>query len=47
MLYKILPLWHKMRMQVGQVNQTFNSLEQAQDYVYKNLAHQQCSNDNS
>jgi hypothetical protein len=47
MLYEILPLWHKMRMQVGQVNQTFKSLEQAQDYVYKNSPHQQCSNDNS
>jgi hypothetical protein len=32
---QILPLWDKMRMQKGQVNQSFPSLEAAQDYVRK------------
>lgn len=30
---EILPLWHSLRMQQGQINQTFNSLEDAQNYV--------------
>nr|AAL34358.1 site-specific DNA endonuclease I-CmuI [Chlamydomonas mutabilis] len=37
-MYKILPLWDEMRMQKGQVNETFKSLQDAQDFValYKN-----------
>jgi hypothetical protein len=30
---KILPLWDSMRMQKGQLNETFSSLEDAQNYV--------------
>ena len=30
---KILPLWSAARMQKGQVNETFSSLEEAQDFV--------------
>lgn len=33
MLYQVLPLWDAMRMQVGQTNQTFKDLEDAQNYV--------------
>ena len=35
MLNEILPLWHAMRMQVGQKNETFKSLQEAQDYIRK------------
>lgn len=35
MLYEVLPLWNAMRIQVGQKNETFKSLEDAQDYVRK------------
>lgn len=33
LLYKILPLWDVMRMQVGQSNQAFANLQEAQQYV--------------
>jgi hypothetical protein len=33
MLFEVLPLWNAMRMQVGQKNETFKSLEDAQNYV--------------
>lgn len=33
MMYEVLPLWDSMRMQVGQRNETFKSLEDAQEYV--------------
>lgn len=32
-LNQILPIWDEMRKQKGQINETFNSLEQAQDYA--------------
>lgn len=32
-LYEVLPLWDAMRMQVGQSNETFKSLKEAQEYV--------------
>ena len=32
-LYEILPVWDKMRMQKGQQNETFPSLEAAQAYI--------------
>ena len=31
--FEMLPIWADMRMQTGQVNQTFQSLKEAQDYV--------------
>lgn len=31
--FEILPIWADMRMQTGQVNQSFQSLKEAQDYV--------------
>ena len=45
MVYEILPLWDKMRMQIGQANQTFKDLKEAQNYVSPNLLHHQCSNE--
>ena len=33
MLFEILPLWNAMRSQVGQKNETFKNLADAQDYV--------------
>ena len=33
MINEILPLWDAMRMQIGQKNETFRSLEEAQQYV--------------
>lgn len=35
MLFEVLPLWNAMRMQIGQKNETFKSLKDAQDYVQK------------
>lgn len=32
-LNKILPIWDRLRMQKGQVNQSFSSLEEAQEFV--------------
>lgn len=32
-VYELLPLWSQMRMQIGQTNQSFACLEDAQDYV--------------
>lgn len=32
-MYEILPLWDEMRMQKGQSNEAFASLQEAQDYV--------------
>jgi len=37
MLYEVLPLWDAMRMQIGQSNESFKSLQDAQDHV-KNAA---------
>ncbi len=37
MLYEILPLWDQLRMQQGQINQTFQNLEEAQHYVALSL----------
>lgn len=33
MLYEVLPLWDAMRLQIGQSNESFKSLQDAQDYV--------------
>lgn len=33
MLFEVLPLWNAMRIQVGQSNETFKSLKEAQEYV--------------
>lgn len=33
MIHEVLPLWDTMRMQKGQSNETFRSLEEAQQYV--------------
>jgi hypothetical protein len=33
MMNEVLPLWDQMRIQVGQSNQSFKSLTEAQDYV--------------
>jgi hypothetical protein len=33
MLYEVLPLWDAMRIQVGQHNETFKNLEDAQGYI--------------
>jgi hypothetical protein len=38
MLFEILPLWNAMRIQVGQENETFKSLADAQDYVRMSAA---------
>lgn len=46
MLYEVLPLWNAMRMQVGQTNETFKSLEDAQDYVRKAAQEQNKANIN-
>jgi len=35
MIFEVLPLWHAMRVQIGQTHQSFQSLEDAQDYVRK------------
>jgi hypothetical protein len=35
MIHQVLPLWDAMRMQVGQKNETFQDLQEAQDYVRK------------
>lgn len=35
MIHEVLPLWDAMRIQVGQSNQTFASLSEAQEYVKK------------
>lgn len=35
-VYDILPIWDSMRMQKGQINQSFRSLEEAQAYVLSN-----------
>ena len=35
MINEILPLWNAMRIQVGQTNETFKNLEEAQDFVRK------------
>lgn len=32
-VFEMLPIWADMRMQTGQVNQSFQSLKEAQDYV--------------
>jgi hypothetical protein len=32
---EMLPLWNQMRIQTGQTNQTFETLEEAQEYVRK------------
>lgn len=47
MMYEILPLWDKMRMQTGQINQTFKDLKEAQDYVLKNSLHIKLPKNNS
>lgn len=33
MLFEVLPLWNAMRIQIGQKNETFKNLEDAQNYV--------------
>lgn len=33
MMHEVLPLWNQLRIQVGQTNQAFESLEEAQRYV--------------
>lgn len=33
MLYEVLPLWHQLRVQIGQSNESFASLQAAQAYV--------------
>lgn len=35
MVFEVLPLWDKLRIQVGQFNESFKNLEQAQEYVKK------------
>jgi hypothetical protein len=35
MLHEVLPLWDAMRMQAGQSNESFKSLQDAQEYVKK------------
>lgn len=35
LINEVLPLWDKMRIQVGQSNETFKSLKEAQEYVKK------------
>lgn len=46
MLNEVLPLWDAIRMQVGQSNQSFKSLEDAQDYVRKAAQEQHKANIN-
>ena len=36
MVYEVLPLWNAIRIQVGQTNQTFKNLEEAQNYILEN-----------
>lgn len=36
-VYKMLPLWDSLRMQKGQINQSFENLHEAQSYVLKHL----------
>ena len=35
LLFEILPLWDKLRIQVGQSNESFKNLEEIQEYVKK------------
>jgi hypothetical protein len=35
MIHEVLPLWDAMRIQIGQTNETFKNLQEAQDYVKK------------
>lgn len=39
MLYEVLPLWDVMKTQVGQSNESFKSLEEAQEYIRKAVQH--------
>lgn len=39
MLYEVLPLWDTIRIQVGQSNETFKSLKEAQEYIRAAVHH--------